>query len=108
MNENKAHTPQRESMPRDSRFKPRRYNNHDRKSADNNAKKQNPKQKNFINTDNRIQKFINEHWSDEEKFDLNNLDIIYNVQGFDDCLALNHPIICNHYYLLSMTWEVSI
>ncbi len=47
MNENKAHTPQRESMPRDSRFKPRRYNNHDRKSADNNAKKQNPKQKNF-------------------------------------------------------------
>ena len=34
-------------MPRDSRFKPRRYNNHDRKSADNNAKKQNPKQKNF-------------------------------------------------------------
>ena len=47
MNENKAHTPQKESMPRDSRFKPRRYNNHDRKSADNNAKKQNPKQKNF-------------------------------------------------------------
>ena len=47
MNENKAHTPRRESMPRDSRFKPRRYNNHDRKSADNNAKKQNPKQKNF-------------------------------------------------------------
>ena len=47
MNENKAHTPQRESMPRDSRFKPRRYNNHDRKSADNNAKKQNTKQKNF-------------------------------------------------------------
>ena len=47
MNENKAHTPQRESMPRDSRFKPRRYNNHDRKSAVNNAKKQNPKQKNF-------------------------------------------------------------
>ena len=47
MNENKAHTPQRESMPRDSRFKPRRYNNHDRKSADNSAKKQNPKQKNF-------------------------------------------------------------
>ena len=47
MNENKAQTPQRESMPRDSRFKPRRYNNHDRKSADNNAKKQNPKQKNF-------------------------------------------------------------
>ena len=47
MNENKAHTPQRESMPRDSRFKPRRYNNQDRKSADNNAKKQNPKQKNF-------------------------------------------------------------
>ena len=47
MNENKAHTPQRESMPRDSRFKPRRYNNHDRKSADNNAKKQNPKQKSF-------------------------------------------------------------
>ena len=47
MNENKAHTPQRESMPRDSRFKPRRYNNHDRKAADNNAKKQNPKQKNF-------------------------------------------------------------
>ena len=47
MKENKAHTPQRESMPRDSRFKPRRYNNHDRKSADNNAKKQNPKQKNF-------------------------------------------------------------
>ena len=47
MNENKAHTPQRESMPRDSRFKPRRYNNHDRKSADNNAKKQNSKQKNF-------------------------------------------------------------
>ena len=47
INENKAHTPQRESMPRDSRFKPRRYNNHDRKSADNNAKKQNPKQKNF-------------------------------------------------------------
>ena len=63
---------------------------------------------NFINTNNRIQKFINEHWSDEEKFDLNNLDIIYNVQGFDDCLALNHPMICNHYYLLSMTWEVSI
>ena len=48
MNENKAHTPQRESMPRDSRFKPRRYNNHDRKSAENNnAKKQNPKQRNF-------------------------------------------------------------
>ena len=47
MNENKAHTTQRESMPRDSRFKPRRYNNHDRKSADNNAKKQNPKQRNF-------------------------------------------------------------
>ena len=47
MNENKAHTPQRESMPRDSRFKPRRYNNHDRKPADNNAKKQNPKQRNF-------------------------------------------------------------
>ena len=47
MNENKANTPQKESMPRDSRFKPRRYNNHDRKSADNNAKKQNPKQKNF-------------------------------------------------------------
>nr|WP_296086192.1 ribonuclease J [uncultured Blautia sp.] len=34
-------------MPRDSRFKPRRYNNHDRKPADNNAKKQNPKQRNF-------------------------------------------------------------
>ena len=47
MNENKAHTTQRESMPRDSRFKPRRYNNHDRKPADNNTKKQNPKQKNF-------------------------------------------------------------
>ena len=48
MNENKAHTPQREGMPRDSRFKPRRYNNHDRKSAENNnAKKQNPKQRNF-------------------------------------------------------------
>ena len=47
MNENKAHTTQRESMPRDSRFKPRRYNNHDRKSAENNTKKQNPKQKNF-------------------------------------------------------------
>ena len=48
INENKAHTPQRESMPRDSRFKPRRYNNHDRKSAENNnAKKQNPKQRNF-------------------------------------------------------------
>lgn len=47
INENKAHTPQRESMPRDSRFKPRRYNNHDRKPADNNAKKQNPKQRNF-------------------------------------------------------------
>ena len=47
MNENKAHTPQRESMPRDSRFKPRRYNNHDRKPAENNTKKQNPKQKNF-------------------------------------------------------------
>ncbi len=47
MNENKAHTTQRESMPRDSRFKPRRYNNHDRKPAENNAKKQNPKQKNF-------------------------------------------------------------
>ena len=47
MNENKAHTTQRESMPRDSRFKPRRYNNHDRKPAENNTKKQNPKQKNF-------------------------------------------------------------
>ena len=47
MNENKAHTTQRESMPRDSRFKPRRYNNHDRKPAENNIKKQNPKQKNF-------------------------------------------------------------
>ena len=46
MNENKAHTTQRESMPRDSRFKPRRYNNHDRKPAENNTKKQNPKQKN--------------------------------------------------------------
>ena len=46
-NENKAHTTQRESMPRDSRFKPRRYNNHDRKPAENNTKKQNPKQKNF-------------------------------------------------------------
>ncbi|MEI3417385.1 MAG: ribonuclease J [Blautia sp.] len=34
-------------MPRDSRFKPRRYNNHDRKPAENNTKKQNPKQKNF-------------------------------------------------------------
>ena len=42
MNENKAHTTQR-----DSRFKPRRYNNHDRKPAENNTKKQNPKQKNF-------------------------------------------------------------
>ena len=40
MNENKAHTTQRESMPRDSRFKPRRYNNHDRKPAENNTKKQ--------------------------------------------------------------------
>ena len=47
MNENKAHTTQRESMPRDSRFKPRRHNNHDRKPAENNTKKQNPKQKNF-------------------------------------------------------------
>ena len=47
MNENKAHTTQRESMPRDSRFKPRRYNNHDRKPAENNTKKQTPKQKNF-------------------------------------------------------------
>ena len=47
MKENKAHTTQRESMPRDSRFKPRRYNNHDRKPAENNTKKQNPKQKNF-------------------------------------------------------------
>ena len=47
MNENKAHTTQRESMPRDSRFKPRKYNNHDKKSAENNAKKQNPKQRNF-------------------------------------------------------------
>ena len=47
MNENKAHTTQRESMPRDSRFKPRRYNNHDRKPAENNTKKQNLKQKNF-------------------------------------------------------------
>ncbi len=47
MNENKAHTTQRESMPRDSRFKPRRYNNHDRKPVENNTKKQNPKQKNF-------------------------------------------------------------
>ena len=47
MNENKAHTTLRESMPRDSRFKPRRYNNHDRKPAENNTKKQNPKQKNF-------------------------------------------------------------
>ena len=47
MNENKAHTTQRESMPRDSRFKPKRYNNHDRKPAENNTKKQNPKQKNF-------------------------------------------------------------
>ena len=47
MNENKAHTTQRESMPRDSRFKPRRYNNHDRKPAENTTKKQNPKQKNF-------------------------------------------------------------
>ena len=47
MNENKAHTTQRESMPRDSRFKPRRYNNHDRKPAENNTKKQNPKQENF-------------------------------------------------------------
>ena len=47
MNENKAHTTQRESMPRDSRFKPRRYNNHDRKPAENNTKKQKPKQKNF-------------------------------------------------------------
>ena len=47
MNENKAHTTQRESMPRDSRFKPRRYNNHDRKPAENNTKKQNPKQKKF-------------------------------------------------------------
>ena len=47
MNENKAHITQRESMPRDSRFKPRRYNNHDRKPAENNTKKQNPKQKNF-------------------------------------------------------------
>ena len=47
MNENKAHTTQGESMPRDSRFKPRRYNNHDRKPAENNTKKQNPKQKNF-------------------------------------------------------------
>ena len=47
MNENKAHTTQRESMPRDSRFKPRRYNTHDRTPAENNTKKQNPKQKNF-------------------------------------------------------------
>ncbi len=63
---------------------------------------------NFIKTNNHIQKFINEYWSNEEKFNLDNLEIIYNVQGFNDCLNLNHPIICNHYFLLSMIWELAV
>ena len=37
--------------------------------------------------------------------DVGNYGITYNMQGFDDCANLN-DLICNHYFLLSMYWEL--
>lgn len=64
--------------------------------------------RNFIKTNEHIKDYANRNLNDKDKFDLNNLEITYNMQGFDDCANLNYPIICNHYFLLSMYWELKI
>ena len=64
--------------------------------------------RNFIKINRHIKDYANRNLNDKDKFDLNNLEITYNMQGFDDCANLNYPIICNHYFLLSMYWELKI